>query len=97
MASTARAATIPSPAHGDPRLGSGAGPAVDGVVCSAVIGSFLTKAVAEMRGNAVGIELAGHQITGAHPGPTGPIAERDPGSRCTGGGGQHLHPLESFL
>src|SRR3546814_2567193 len=40
------------------------------------------------------VQGAGDQVSGPHPGPPGPVAERDAGSRCTGGGGQHLHPLQ---
>src|ERR1700739_2592493 len=91
-------ATAPhaAPIH-DPFFGSTDALTVDGVVCSVVIWLFLTKAVDEMRADAVGGESPGHEIPCAHPRSAGPVPKRHPGPGCAGGGGHHLHSFERFL
>src|SRR5215510_15485326 len=78
------------------RFGAAAGLAVDGNACSAIV-LVLAEASYEMRVDAVRIELPGHEVAGAHPGPAGPLPERDPGPGRAGGCGEHLHPLEGLL
>ena len=48
----------------------------------------------EHRAREVGRHLSRHQVAGAHPAPSGPLAERDPGARLPARRREHLHPLE---
>src|SRR5690349_8658043 len=49
--------------------------ACSGVDCSVDISAFLSETIDQMRVDAVGIQSPGHQVTGAHPGAAGPLAE----------------------
>src|SRR5262245_11364081 len=92
---TATAATIHTAVRNP--FGAVAGRAADGNVCSVAIVSVLTKAIDEMGIDPVRIELPRHQVASTHPGPAGPLPERDPGPGCAGRGGKHLHALEGLL
>src|SRR5262245_48735893 len=79
------------------RFGAADGLAAEGKGCGTAIVLVLTKAIDEMRVDPVRIELAGDEVSGAHPGAAGPLPERDPRAGCAGRGGEHLHTLERLL
>src|SRR5262245_41510194 len=79
------------------RFGAAAGLTVECNVCCVAIVVVLTKAGDEMGVDPVRIEPASHEVAGAHPGPAGPLPERDPRTGCAGGSWKHLHALERFL
>ncbi len=59
-----------------------------------LVNSGVAEAIDRVGGDAVGVELAGHEVPRAHPAAVHVLAEGDPGPGGAGGRGEHLHPLE---
>ena len=67
------------------------------LAASPTLSARFAEPVDQVRGDAVGLELPGHEISGADPRLALPLTERDAGARRTRGRGQHPDPFQRLL